>query len=348
MFSSFYGSRRVLCSLVAVLPIFISCKKISLPPFKETNLGDPPAVIVVGKEFNGTNNVAKAWADGKEIDLSDGSNDASANSVSISGNDTYVAGNDAGPVFWKNGTENHLSDPSLSVNDVHSIFTSGSRVLICGGEGKAAYWDNGVETILDQTDSFSSANAIMLHNNDIYIAGRRGFNAVYWKNGTINYLTHDAIQVSHIWHVNSITVFNGKVYEVGWVNQAGAVFPLEAYWSDGAFNQFSNQHGPSNWGILYDIITHDNSIYMAGMTDTSTSRLYYNAAYWKDDKLVLLPNSAKNSFATSIAVKGNDIYVAGYEYEDNGPKYAVYWKNGVEVKLSDGTRDAYAYAIDVR
>ncbi len=345
--SNFYGSRLLLSLLIAVIPTFISCKKISIPFFKEGNFGDPPSVIVVGKEFNGTNNVAKAWADGKEIDLSDGTRDASANSVSLSGNDAYVAGNDAGPVFWKNGAENHLSDPSLSVGLAHSIFASGNRVLICGGEGKAAYWDNGAETILDQTDSFSSANAITLYNNDIYIAGRRGYNAVYWKNGIINYQTHDAIQVSHIWHVNSIAVSNGNVYEVGWINAAGAVFPQLALWNNGVLNQVTREFG-TGWCILNDVIASGNSVYIAGMTDTSTNRLYYNAAYWKDGKQFLLPNSAKNSYATSIAVKGNDIYVAGYEYNDNGPKYAVYWKNGVEVRLTDGTRDAYAYSIAVR
>jgi hypothetical protein len=355
MFSNSYGIRMLLCSLVAAMPLFISCKKISLSPFKEVDLGDPPAVLVVGKEFNGTNNVAKAWADGKGVDLSDGNNDASANSASISGNDSYVAGNDAGPVFWKNGVENHL--PSNSPYTVtNSMLVSGSRVLICGTDAfdnngsswnRAVYWDNGVETALDATDSNSAANAITLYNNEVYIAGTRGYNVVYWKNGTINYQTHEGYTGSHVYHITSLAVSNGKVYEVGWINAAGAVFPQLAEWNDGVFNQVTRQFG-TNWCVLNSVCSSGNSIYMAGMTDTSTSRLYYNAAYWKDGQQFLLPNSAKNSFATSICVKGNDIYVAGYEYNDNGPKYAVYWKNGVEVKLTDGSRDAYAYAIAVR
>lgn len=340
-----YGSRLLLGLLIAIIPTFISCKRISPPFFKEGNFEDPPSVLVVGKEFNGANNVAKAWADGREIDLSDGTFDASANSVYLSGNDSYAAGKDGGVVYWKNGTEIALSGLALS-DSAHAIYVSGNRVLVCGGEGKAVYWDNGAETILDQTDSFSSANAITLYNNDVYIAGRRGYNAVYWKNGTINYLTHDAIQVSHIWHVNSIAVSNGKVHEVGWINAAGAVFPQEAYWNNGVLTGFNKP--ATSWGILYSVCTSGNSVYIAGMTDTSTSRLYYNAAYWKDGKQFLLPNSAKNSYATSICVKGNDVYVAGYEYNDNEPKYAVYWKNGVEVRLTDGTKDAYAYAIAVR
>jgi hypothetical protein len=354
MFSNINGSRMILSLLVAVIPMFISCKKISLPFFKDSGFANPPGILIVGKEFNGTNNVAKAWADGKEIDLSDGANDAAANSVSISGNDSYVAGNDAGPVFWKNGTENHL--PANSPYTVtNSMIVSGNRVLICGTDAfdnngsswnRAVYWDNGVETNLGATDSSSTANAITLYNNEVYVAGIHGFNAVYWKNGAINYLTHDNIQVSHAWHVNSIAVLNGNVYEIGWINAAGAVFPQEAFWNNGVFAHFNVP--ATSWGILNSVCTSGNSVYIAGMTDTSTARLYYNAAYWKDGQQFLLPNSAKNSFATSICVKGNDIYVAGYEYNDGGPKYAVYWKNGVEVKLTDGTRDAYAYAIAVR
>jgi hypothetical protein len=344
----------LLSLFVSVIMAFASCKKISLPFYKDSNFADPAKVIVVGKEFNGTNNVAKAWADGKEIDLTDGTNDATANSVSISGNDTYVAGNDAGGVFWKNGVENHLSSstPGAAAN---SILVSGNRVLICGNDAfdnngsslsRAVYWDNGTETNLGGTDSGSTANAITLYNDEVYVAGIHGFNAVYWKNGVINYLTHDNIQVSHVWHVNSIVVLNGNVYEIGWINAAGAVFPQEANWNNGAFSHF-NQPATS-WGILNGITTSGNSVYVAGMTDTSTARLYYIAAYWKDGQQFLLPNSLKNAYATSIAVKGNDIYVCGYEFDDNGAKYAVYWKNGVEVKLTDGTRDAYAYSIAVR
>jgi hypothetical protein len=62
----------------------------------------------------------------------------------------------------------------------------------------------------------------------------------------------------------------------------------------------------------------------------------------------VLPRSATNSYASSIYVSGNDMYIAGYEFNTDQPKYAVYWKNGVEVKLTDGVRDAYATSIFIK
>jgi hypothetical protein len=52
--------------------------------------------------------------------------------------------------------------------------------------------------------------------------------------------------------------------------------------------------------------------------------------------------------SSSIYVSGRDVYIAGYEFNTGQPKYTVYWKNGVEVKLTDGTEDAYAMSIFIK
>ena len=50
--------------------------------------------------------------------------------------------------------------------------------------------------------------------------------------------------------------------------------------------------------------------------------------------------------AYAIVVAGNDVYVAGEEY--NGTNYvAKYWKNGISMALTDGSKEAHAYSIAV-
>ncbi|MBK8353013.1 MAG: hypothetical protein IPL21_15515 [Saprospirales bacterium] len=45
--------------------------------------------------------------------------------------------------------------------------------------------------------------------------------------------------------------------------------------------------------------------------------------------------------------KTPDVYIAGYQYNDNGHAVAKYWKNGIAVTLSDGTHDELAISIFV-
>lgn len=77
------------------------------------------------------------------------------------------------------------------------------------------------------------------------------------------------------------------------------------------------------------------TVYIAGYHSGS-------AAYWKDGKLFPL---AGGTYAHSIYVVGNDVYVAGEN--NNGGLRAVYWKNGVPVVLTNGTNAALANSIYV-
>lgn len=70
------------------------------------------------------------------------------------------------------------------------------------------------------------------------------------------------------------------------------------------------------------------------------------AKYWKDGRVNVLGAGTNGSRATSIAVSGTDVYVAGIE--GNGTNdVAKYWKNGVAVDLTDGTQRGYATSVFV-
>jgi hypothetical protein len=88
--------------------------------------------------------------------------------------------------YWRNGTAVELTPNQIST--ANSITVVGDDVYIAGAImgpdrlPRATYWKNGVAVPLEST--YSVANAIAVFENDIYVAGNRGVDtALYWKNG---------------------------------------------------------------------------------------------------------------------------------------------------------------------
>jgi hypothetical protein len=82
-------------------------------------------------------------------------------------------------------------------------------------------------------------------------------------------------------------------------------------------------------------------VYVAGYVDVGG--LKPTAAYWKNDTLTVLGDSLSVSWATGIAVEGNDVYVVGGKQPlaNFQISQAVLWKNGVPTILSpDSTQCA--------
>jgi hypothetical protein len=342
-YKSFIG-KSLSAILIVVMALLSSCKKDFPPIFKHGHSGTP-VVLVAGYESDGTHNIAKYWIDGQEMKLSDGSQDATANSIVVSNNNVYIAGSDNGAVYWKNNSETRLSGDIAS-----SVFVSGNDVYIAGTHNqKAVYWKNGMEDTLESTNVYgnfniSAANSIFVSGNNVYVAGYDGPNAVYWKNGVEIYLTASTIDIAGFVHAYSIFVKDPDVYVTGYDVSAGGIFPQVWFWK----NDVRIPINPvDSYGQGNAVIVSGSDVYIAGM-QVSAPAYVQTAAYWKNGNVVLLPATVAPSFAKSIFVSGNDVYLAGYEDIAYQMSYAVYWKDGVETKLTDGTHAAAANSIFVK
>ena len=99
--------------------------------------------------------VAKYWKNGQAIPLTDGTRQAYANCISISGSDVYVAGQESA-----NSTPFYIASNYI-----------------------AKYWKNGVAVLLTNASSDAWANSITVVDNNVYVAGYENGIAKYWKNG---------------------------------------------------------------------------------------------------------------------------------------------------------------------
>jgi len=316
-------------NLIAILAItifsLIACKK------KSEIIKTGPDVYVSGYA-----NLVDAvyWKNGTMVTLGRTFN---TTDIAVSGSDVYVAGNIGfalpgggganAAVYWKNGNMVRLgNDPSY----INSITISGSDVYACGqamvnNAYVAAYWKNGIIQPLSNLSN-STANAIRVLNNDVYVAGNAGQYgsvAVYWKNGTEIPLENG--------FATSIAVIGSDVYVAG---SAGQNYPGAVYWKNGTKVNLNDAsvdtivERTSSTGIAIS----GTDVYVSGYVNN------YSAVYWKNGIRTNLNNPANyvniSNNKNTIVVNGDDVYISFNS--------ADYWHNGKIIHLGNGYASSIA------
>jgi len=308
------------------------------------------------------------WKNGSPVQVDKYAYGARALSITVSGNDVYMAGSYTGyfkpaNAYWKNGiinvhgfttsfhphTPDELTSLLVSNNDVYMV----GLFSLWGSGEKATYYKNEIPIEISDGSAGSVATSIAVSGNDVYVTGvsvnksiisygMQNRIAKYWKNGNPVILTDGSKDDV----TSSIAVSGTNVYAAGThYGVQGLSNGIAEYWKNG------------NLVILTDGLRHAlaNSIAVSG-TDVYVAgtqwdgKLYQNAngselrrsiaKYWKNGNLVNLTDGTVDAEARSIAVSGNDVYVAGFE---NG--VAKYWKNGTPVILGDISKYSEAHSI---
>lgn len=331
-------------SIVAKVPISAGTGPITISTPQGTATSPDftyiPDVFVGGAENNSNGNyVIKFWKNGLANVVTDGSFSSFAYSMVVSGTDIYFAGYQIKnsvyvATVWKNGTALSLTDGTHDAI-AFSVAVAGNDIHVVGQESNGTiallkYWKNGTSVSIGDGVSPSSARAVVITGNDIFIAGEEQNKAKYWKNGLATSLSDGLNSAS----TSSIAISGNDVYVSGMVSDGTNYYGQ--YWKNGAAVIL-----PNNVNLNIDkLIIVNNDVYLSG-------NLPGAATYWKNNVPTSLPINSKPSFAHSITVYENDVYVAGNDF--NGKvKIAKYWKNGTAITLTDGLFDAHAWAVVVR
>jgi len=369
--------KQILVILFLIL-IFYSCKK-ELSDTSGSNTSTAVDVYVAGADSISilAHGIPAYWKNGKAVYYTDGTQSyggiaAEATSIAVIGNDVYMTGyaqlcgtfscHDYGRL-WKNGISIDLNLPtypnSLAFSN-NDIYIAGSSLYLEGTGGNAAYLKNEVKTELPSGSTGSISTAIAVSGNDVYVAGigitgsiysgPQKYIAKYWKNSQPVILT-DGTNSAQAW---SIVVSGNDAYVAGYEwngrsyqDASGSPYKksIAKYWKN---SQLVILTDGTDDAYAKSIAVSGNDVYVAGSEQNGKS--YQDASgytykrsvakYWKNGKAVILSDGTEDGYTTSIAVSGNDIYVAG-----TVSGHATYWKNGIAVTLSNADSDANAILL---
>lgn len=136
-----------------------------------------------------------------------------------------------------------------------------------------------------------------------------------------------------------VTVKEPTVYVAGYIGNVATI------WKNGEPISLTDGKNVASAKCVY---VSGSDVYVTG-TEREEGKLGAKLLFWKNGTPTTLTDGKHLADFTSqsIAVSGNDVYVVGTERNDAYNNVAILWKNGVRKNLTDGTGDAYAYAVFV-
>lgn len=289
------------------------------------------------------------------------SNRGDANSVYVSGNDVYVAGDiytsgyvTEQPALWLNG---NLVDVYSANSIGNSQWAYGTSVYGSGNDvyeliiGYINYTELNTKVLYKNhifwktISNMDDCNSVFVSGSDVYIAGYNSNTVTVptiWKNGTVQTLPYQGKGGE----AEAVYVSGGDVYV------AGEVFSLNGQsvatiWKNGVAQTLDNGSSYPN-AILGSIYVSGNNVYVAGTEYINTLVENTMPTVWKNGVAQTLPtNGAYTAMAYSIAVSGSDVYVAGYVVPNgSNDNVATLWKNGVATTLPNGTSANSIFVTD--
>ncbi len=251
--------------------------------------------------------------------------------VYVAGSVILTNGNKAydTPAYWKNGTQNLLSQ--LEAGSVTAITVHGNDVYAVGylyaNPDQIVYWRNTDKGVVIADANMAYARGIAVSSDGhVYIVGydiSEGTHfAKYWKDGNLMPLSAAASEAY------SIAVSNTNVYVSGYENNS--TYNIATYWKIGtpAGTVLATEDTPTKNSYGYGIAVSGTDVYVSGREGSTVK-------YWKNNKTNVFSIGTNTSYTyfNGIAVKGSDVYVAGYDFDfvDFKPKY---WKGTAETFLT--------------
>lgn len=188
-------------------------------------------------------------------------------------------------------------------------------------------WNDGVRTELveEEGDFHASADAVVVHDGDLIVAGGYKNQAVLWRNGEMEVLCDPGDAEDMVSTGGALVV-------------AGICDGMPGIWRDGEWTEYSC---PGDYCFLSDLFVDGDAIYLVGEAYTDHEPMLESSPYYWDDGAPVeitdgLGEDVHEVTANAIAVEGGDVHVVG-SLSGFDASQAAMWVNG-EYQALDGTR----------
>ena len=303
--------------------------------FTTTGSSTPDVYVAGIGDSGGSNDAATVWKNGVATFLTNGTNNAEARRVFVSGTDVYVVGfeeigSGRESRVWKNGVLYNFGGCGSNAYAV-DIFISGTDVYVAGVENcsgspnaKLTVWKNGVAIAFTNGTTLAVPNSLSVSGADVYVSGEENNVQKIWKNGVATTIPNSTSS-PYGWE-NAVCASGADAY-VAYNSDVPASIPK--IWKNGVVTDLANISG---FSLVHDVFVSGSDVYVAGEDPAAGGPGLSVAVFWKNGVRTALTDGTNFADAQSIFVFGTDVYVAGYEGGFSGG--VRLWKNGVLVSFA--------------
>lgn len=335
--------------IMTVIVLFLNgCKKDKT----STGAASNQKVYVSGATINASGKlVATVWVDAVPVYLTDGSRDAAANDLYVSGTDIYVTGwvtdlsGNSNAVVWKNGVVQNLPGDGSSIASGERISVTGGKVYVIGSVNapyKSTFWIDGIKqaSTLPVHKNWDQSNGLFVSGTDVYICGQNktlspggpfGYgDAVVMKNGAASFMGMGTNAFAE-----DVFVSGGDTYVAG---GDGSPVQTAILWKNGVKQPLSYTTTPPE-SAMTRVFVSGSDVYAVGFaTFHPTGGAATSVALWKNGTAQEITNGSTAIHRwPDLFVSGTDVYISYTLQDAAGNTTSKVWKNGSVLQNITGT-----------
>lgn len=248
------------------------------------------------------------------------------------------------------------SDSEKAAENVDNNLPKPVKVYIGGFDGNSGVvWINNQKSIVANSSPAcikTVINDIYIENDDVYVSGYEFYNfgqfkGRIWKNG-LNFFVFNHSTTYKYYTYSPFSIKNGQAYYIRDDNYRNSSTLFKNYTEQALLDDGSLYSG--NCTSIYESNNKTYALVNGIGTSNYVAGHKGDIYLWTNGTLTLVAGGKQLSMGSDVFVKNDDVYIAGFEdgVGENWRDKAMIWKNGIPIKLTDGSiKDGYGSATKV-